>query len=148
MLAEIKEPISLLLLDIDYFKLFNDYYGHLEGDATLINVAQLIANSINQEMALAVRYGGEEFAVVLLQYSSEAAYEVAERIRHSIEQAAIPHMHSPISEIISISCGVASMIPTKENDVNTLIKYADQALYLAKEEGRNRIVRYDLLPTE
>ena len=148
MLAEIKEPISLLLLDIDYFKLFNDYYGHLEGDATLINVAQLIANSINQETALAVRYGGEEFAVVLPQYSSEAAYEVAERILHSIEHAAIPHMHSPISEVISISCGVASMIPTKENNVNTLIKYADQALYLAKEEGRNRIVRYDLLPIE
>ncbi len=145
MLAEIEEPISLILLDIDYFKLYNDYYGHLEGDATLTKVAQQIVKSIDKDTALAIRYGGEEFAVVLPQYHVEAAYEVAERIRLYVEQAAILHKHSPVKETVSISCGVASIIPAKDNDINTLIDYADQALYEAKEKGRNRVVMHDTL---
>lgn len=141
-LADIKEPISLILIDIDYFKLYNDHYGHLEGDTALIKVAQQIAKSIDEDTALAVRYGGEEFAVVLPQYHLEAAYELAQRIRLNIEQAAITHKHSPVKETVSISCGVASITPTKENDVNTLIHFADQALYEAKEQGRDRAVIY------
>lgn len=142
-LTEIEEPLSLILIDIDHFKLYNDYYGHLEGDATLAIVAQQIANSIDKDISLAVRYGGEEFAVILPQYHLEAAYEVAQRIRLAVEQAQIIHKHSAVKEIVSISCGVASIIPTKDNDINTLIRYADQALYEAKEKGRDRVVIYD-----
>ena len=145
MLAEIGEPMSLILIDIDYFKQFNDHYGHLEGDVTLIKVAQQIASSIDNETALAARYGGEEFAIVLPQYDLEVAYELAQQICLSIEQAAIVHKHSPVKEVISISCGVASIIPTKDTDVNTLIDFADQALYAAKEQGRNRVVIYEPL---
>lgn len=145
MLAEIGEPISLILIDIDYFKQFNDHYGHLEGDVTLIKVAQQIASSIDHETALAARYGGEEFAVVLPQYNLEVASELAQQICLSIEQAAIVHKHSPVKEVISVSCGVASIIPTKDTDVNTLIDFADQALYAAKEQGRNRVVIYEPL---
>ena len=142
MLAEIEEPISLILIDIDYFKLYNDYYGHLEGDATLMKVAQQIEKSIDKDIALAVRYGGEEFAVVLPQYHLEAAVEVAQRIRLYVEQAAIEHKHSPVKPIVSISCGVATMIPSKNLDETKLVEYADQALYEAKEKGRDRAEKY------
>lgn len=139
MLAEIEEPISLILLDIDYFKLYNDFYGHLEGDATLIKVAQQIERSIDTDMALAARYGGEEFAIVLPQYSLKDAMAVAERIRDYVEQAAIEHRCSPVKKVVSVSCGVASIIPSTEQDVTQLIEQADQALYEAKKRGRDRI---------
>lgn len=140
MLATIEEPISLILIDIDYFKLYNDHYGHLEGDVALQKVAQLIAKSIVKDTGLVARYGGEEFAVVLPQYPIDAAFEMAQQIRSHIEQAAILHENSPIKEIISVSCGVASLIPTEDNHVTTLIEYADQALYDAKNHGRDRAV--------
>ena len=142
MLATIEEPISLILIDIDYFKLYNDYYGHLEGDAALKKVAQQIAKSIDEDKSLVARYGGEEFAVVLPQYDIDAAYEVALQICSHVEQAAILHQHSPVKDKVSISCGVASITPTNDKKVTLLIDYADQALYEAKKQGRDRAVIY------
>lgn len=143
LLANLEETISLLLIDIDYFKLYNDHYGHLEGDAILKKVAQLIASSIDEDKSLVARYGGEEFAVVLPQYETKSAYEVAQHIRSQIEQETILHERSPVKNIISISCGVATMVPNKDSHYTTLIEQADQALYEAKNSGRDRAVIYN-----
>lgn len=142
LLKEIQEPISLILIDIDYFKCYNDFYGHVKGDQALKITAQQITNSIDGNTALPVRYGGEEFAVVLPQYDLDEACSVANRILQNIKQAAIPHEKSPVKNILSISCGVACIIPNNDNDIQTLIHYADIALYKAKENGRNRVEAY------
>lgn len=139
-LSEIQEPISLILLDIDYFKQYNDNYGHIAGDIALIKVAKAIEGSIELDMAMATRYGGEEFAIVLPQISAEKAYELANKICSQIEQLKIEHRYSPIKEVISVSCGVSSLIPSKENDKKQLIGFADEALYEAKKAGRDGVV--------
>lgn len=130
-------PLSLILCDIDYFKLYNDTYGHQAGDHTLQQVAHAIRGSIRRPADLAARYGGEEFAVILPNTSTSGAFYVAEAIRKNVKSLAIAHHASPQSSIVTISVGVATIIPSAETTPTMLIAVADEALYQAKKLGRD-----------
>ena len=134
------QEISFVLLDIDYFKNYNDYYGHLEGDNCLKKMADIFKNSINRSTDVLSRYGGEEFALILCDTNLEGAEKVAEDIRYTVEEAEIPHKMSPFG-YVTISCGVVSRIPTMNERIEDFINKADQALYKAKNSGRNRVVK-------
>jgi diguanylate cyclase (GGDEF)-like protein len=133
-------PLALLLIDIDYFKLYNDFYGHQCGDDCLIQVAQAIAKVPQRVVDLVARYGGEEFAVILPNTNIEGALLVAEAIKQAIANLAIPHKSSLVNDYVTLSLGVVSMIPTAEQSLGTLIAHADKALYAAKKQGRNRAI--------
>jgi diguanylate cyclase (GGDEF)-like protein len=132
-----QQPLSILLMDVDYFKLYNDAYGHQGGDGCLKKVAAVLSETIKRTTDLAARYGGEEFVVVLSNTDKEGAGVVAERIRAHVEELQIPHMASTINPYVTLSVGVASVIPDKEMEADDLIASADRALYHAKERGRN-----------
>ncbi|MDT9312403.1 MULTISPECIES: GGDEF domain-containing protein [Arthrospira] len=138
----VRLPISLIMLDIDYFKYYNDYYGHQAGDDCLKNVAQIINQNVDQSNALVARYGGEEFAVVLPETDLETAEAIAEKIRLAIQDKQLPHIQSKVSPYVSISLGVSSQIPTYLTSIKTLIAAADAALYEAKQLGRNRVFSF------
>ncbi len=131
--------LSLIMLDIDYFKNFNDTYGHQRGDECLKMVASTLDKVISRETDLVARYGGEEFAVILPETGMKGAQGVAENIRSSVEQLEISHEDSSVSLYITISLGVASTVPERELNIENLIRAADKALYRAKEEGRNQV---------
>ena len=131
-------PLSLLMLDIDYFKQFNDAHGHLRGDEALKAVAHTLQASVQRPGDIVARYGGEEFAVILPDTSLTGAVRVAEHMRRRVEQLAIPHPASPVSDVLTVSLGIASRVPTDTVSHNALIQSADMALYRAKAEGRNR----------
>ncbi len=136
-----KKPISLLMLDIDYFKKYNDQYGHQNGDDCLKSVAKAIAREAKRAGDLAARYGGEEFAVLLPDTSSSQAMEVSEKIIRRIESMRIVHEKSSVSDFITLSIGVAGLDALSRNmSPQYLIESADQALYKAKDTGRNRVV--------
>jgi len=137
-----KQPLALILIDIDYFKRYNDYYGHQRGDDCLIKIAQTIAKTPQRPMDLVARYGGEEFAVILPNTNSEGALIVAEEIREAILMLKIPHLQSKFSQYVTLSLGVASVIPTKDLTLEDLINQTDQALYQAKNQGRNQVYFY------
>lgn len=128
--------MSLIILDIDYFKKVNDTYGHLQGDIVLQKVAQQVQKEL-RNYDIAARYGGEEFIAVLPDVSLEGALVVAERIRASVERIRFNGDLSPLS--ITVSLGVAALNPERCPTVDGLIKLADDALYLAKSNGRNRV---------
>ncbi|HEY9705460.1 MAG TPA: diguanylate cyclase, partial [Allocoleopsis sp.] len=129
--------LSLILCDIDFFKLYNDTYGHQAGDECLQKVAKTISDTVRSENDLAARYGGEEFAIILPHTKPEEAILVAERIRSVLIQLRLPHKSSKISDYITLSMGVASIIPQDNLSSSMLIYKADQALYQAKSSGRN-----------
>lgn len=129
--------LALLLLDVDYFKLYNDTYGHQSGDECLKQVAAVLSQTIKRATDLAARYGGEEFVVILNDTSTEGALKVAEAIRAHIEALRIPHSASKVNPWVTVSVGVASLIPDRRNQPDDLIAAADRALYQAKEQGRN-----------
>ncbi|MEW6130211.1 MAG: diguanylate cyclase [Acidobacteriota bacterium] len=131
--------LSLLLMDVDYFKPYNDTYGHQSGDECLKQVARVLSDTVKRTTDLAARYGGEEFVVVLSGTDEQGASVVAERIRAQIELLQIPHRGSKVSDHVTISIGVATFIPDGSNEAEELIAAADEALYQAKENGRNRI---------
>lgn len=133
-----RRPLSLLLLDVDHFKQFNDLYGHPAGDECLRLVAETIELAIRRPGDIAARWGGEEFAVILLDTDPEGAARVAETVRAAIEALAIPHGGCS-SMRVTASIGVATVIPTPEISSRLLIGLADEALYQAKHQGRNRI---------
>ena len=134
-----KTPLSLLFIDVDHFKNYNDCYGHVAGDDALISVAEIIKKTcIGNDDAVA-RYGGEEFAVIMPSTNLSAALKVAERIRRNIEQAAIPFKLSAYNNRLTASLGVATMAFDHPVCPNEFIKQADAALYLAKSLGRNRV---------
>lgn len=135
-------PLSLLLMDIDCFKLYNDTYGHQSGDDCLRKVAEIIDSQVKRPGDVVARYGGEEFAVILPQTDREGARHVAERIRNHIETLRIPHVRSKVMPCITVSIGVATMIPSIFTDVSRLIEWADRALYTAKNKGRNQLSLY------
>lgn len=135
-----KSPLSLILFDIDYFKLYNDTYGHLAGDDCLRQVAIAITEIFRRPGDLFCRYGGEEFAVVLPYTNLSGATYLAELIRQAIHNLKIPHSQSLGSNHLTVSLGVASMIPNAQSSLQDLINAADQALYTAKEQGRDRVV--------
>ncbi len=131
------KAISLIMIDIDHFKTYNDHYGHLEGDECLKQVAAILKNCITRDTDIVARYGGEEFGCVLPVTDMEGVLSIAELMRKSIEALAIPHAQSGTANCVTISLGVASMVPMKDAPSNTIIKVADNALYAAKMSTRN-----------
>ena len=135
-------PISLILCDIDYFKLYNDTYGHPIGDYCLQQVALAIECIMESTPGLVARYGGEEFGVILPNVDSVKALQIAEKIALSIEQLHIIHQKSLASEYVTLSLGVYGLVPNSESSPELLVALADKALYMAKEQGRNRACLY------
>jgi len=132
-------PLTLVMLDLDFFKPFNDRYGHRAGDDCLREVAGVLREHCRRPGDQAARYGGEEFAVVLPGTGSMDAREIAQRIASDVEALAIPHDLSTVSRVVTVSGGVATLVPDRNMDFRHLIEMADAALYRAKGEGRNRI---------
>ena len=133
------EQVSLIMIDIDFFKQYNDTYGHLDGDECLKQVATVLARCVTRSTDLLARFGGEEFACVMSFTDLDGALAVAETMRSSIEALNIPHEKSPIAGCITASLGVAAVEPIANTDPSLLIQKADRALYSAKTAGRNRI---------
>ena len=131
--------ISLLLIDLDHFKPYNDRYGHLAGDACLKRAASVFKSNLKRASDLVARYGGEEFAVLLLDVSHEQAIQIAERLRSTLVEEVIEHRDSPVNEFVTASIGVARIDYGDQKSVGDLIKWADDALYAAKGGGRNRV---------
>ncbi len=131
-------PLSLILCDIDFFKKYNDTYGHQAGDACLRRVADALRFCLKRSTDLVARYGGEEFAIILPNTTSSGAFEIAEEIRAVINSLEIVHEQSLVSEHVTLSLGVACMHPTPNTSPNTLVAVADEGLYQAKASGRNR----------
>ncbi|NLT54037.1 MAG: GGDEF domain-containing protein [Actinomycetales bacterium] len=132
--------LALLLIDVDYFKLFNDHYGHLAGDQALREIAGCLQNAALRPDDMVARYGGEEFLVILPQSGVTAALTVAARFRAALQQRAIPHLHSQVADVVTVSIGVAVGKPEPGVDPSAMIAAADKALYQAKEGGRDRVV--------
>jgi diguanylate cyclase (GGDEF)-like protein/PAS domain S-box-containing protein len=140
-----KEPMSLLLLDVDHFKLFNDHYGHPAGDACLQAIAQLLREAAARPSDLAARYGGEEFVLLLPETDTEGAMAVAHRLMLRLRESDIEHCKSPISGQVTLSIGLISVQAHKGSSPAQWLAQADLALYKAKAQGRNRIVKGDAL---
>ncbi len=139
----LKRPLSLLMIDIDSFKKFNDRLGHLEGDRALKEVAQAIRRCVRDKMDLVARYGGEEFTVILPETDLNGAYKVAQRILRAVEDLNIKHPDSEVSDRLTVSVGVASLMPSDDSfNKEDLVKRADEALYRAKERGKNRAEKF------
>ena len=142
-----QQPLSLLLCDVDHFKLYNDHHGHQAGDECLKSVAKSLALCYRAG-DLVARYGGEEFAMVLPQTNRAGAVRVAERIRAAVAGAALPHAASPVCDRVTVSVGVASMTPQLHGpDARALVEAADRQLYLAKHLGRNQVSYEDEVNT-
>lgn len=133
-------PLSIVFIDIDYFKLFNDTYGHDEGDKCLRQVAGELSKAVGRSSDLLARYGGEEFVAILPNTDLESAVGVANAFSRAIEKLKIEHISSEISDHLTISIGLACTTPTKDSYSNELLKSADENLYEAKRSGRNKIV--------
>lgn len=138
-----RQPLSLIMVDIDYFKQYNDFYGHLQGDDCLKRVSQALSDSASRARDFVARFGGEEFVLVLPESNTEAAAAVAERCRKAIFKLQIPHEKSDISQLLSISLGVGTVIPGQSDQLLDFINTVDQRLYLAKQNGRNCIMSQD-----
>lgn len=138
-----KKPIALMILDIDYFKKYNDCYGHVAGDECLIKIAQTVHSLFRRSCDVAIRYGGEEFVVIMPETEKGEAIKVAERVLKSVEELNIPHEGSPVISRVSVSIGVTSMVPEHHQAYKELLLAADKALYQAKSAGRNQ---YQYLP--
>ncbi len=134
-----KEPISMIMGDIDFFKQFNDRYGHPAGDKCLQDVAQALSRSLKRPEDVACRYGGEEFGLILPSTPLEGALIIAERIQALVAELAIPHESSKVCPHVTLSLGVACLLPEGEDEMETLIRKADKMLYQAKGNGRNRV---------
>ena len=132
--------LAFIIVDIDYFKIYNDYHGHLRGDECLRQVAQALQSSCCRSTSLVARYGGEEFIILLPDADLAAGQEIAERILADLNRLRLPHPQSPVSQWITLSAGVTATIPDAETTVDALFSHADQALYQAKAQGRARVV--------
>ncbi len=136
------ESLAMMMIDIDHFKNYNDYYGHQAGDVCLRQVAQAIRATLRRSTDYVGRYGGEEFLVLLTHSDWEKAKNMAEKIFESVRLLNLPHLASPTSQIVTISAGINVVIPMPKLSVSLLIHQADEALYQAKRDGRNRFVLY------
>ncbi|WP_017303738.1 GGDEF domain-containing protein [Spirulina subsalsa] len=137
---QVKSPLSLVLIDVDYFKRYNDAYGHLAGDDCLRQVAKTLKKVERNSYNLVARYGGEEFAVILPNSTPEQAREITSVIQRSMNDLAIPHVRSKVSPIVTLSMGVATCIPSWEKSPQDLVQAADDALYQVKKSGRNGVL--------
>ena len=134
-----EQPLSVILLDIDFFKQFNDLYGHIAGDQCLTSVAQTLALAIARPRDIAARFGGEEFVILLPETDEVGAQEVAERCQRLVEKLRIPHEKSDDNPYVSFSMGVGTIIPSPDMEPTAFINAVDKLLYTAKQNGRNRI---------
>lgn len=137
-----QRPLSLIMLDVDHFKSFNDALGHLAGDETLRRVALCLQKSARRAADLAARYGGEEFALLLPESDLEAAMKVAERTREAVKSLKVQHPGKSSLPVVTISLGVATIFPDESTKPQDIIQLADDALYSAKESGRDRCMSY------
>jgi diguanylate cyclase (GGDEF)-like protein len=133
-------PVSLAMIDVDQFKSYNDHYGHLAGDDCLRQVAVLLQQTVKRPFDLVARYGGEEFAVLLPDTDVPGAQKLAEEMRASVESLTIPHAASTVSARVTMSCGVATILPAAGSEPASLVAASDACLYQAKRAGRNRVV--------
>jgi diguanylate cyclase (GGDEF)-like protein len=134
------QPLSLILMDVDFFKRYNDNYGHQQGDECLRQVAAAMAAAVFRPADLVARYGGEEFVVIMPNTNETGALAVAERICERIRELAIAHAYSDVAAHVTVSIGAATLIPQAEQPSSELVSAADAALYAAKHAGRDRVV--------
>jgi len=134
------QPLSLIILDIDHFKQYNDGYGHIQGDECLRHVAQALSAVGTRARDFFARFGGEEFVLVLPETDMEAARKIAERCRSAIFKLQIPHEKSTTSQIVTVSLGVGTLVPSHDAEPITFIESVDRLLYKAKQNGRNCVV--------
>lgn len=139
-------PLSLIMIDIDYFKAYNDCYGHQAGDACLVRIAETLNSALHRSGDLLARYGGEEFVVVLPGVDRQGAYLIAENMRSKVAALNISHQNNPDSGQVTISLGVVSLVPLQADKLDELQLAADKALYQAKRAGRNQVVVYGEQP--
>ncbi|OYQ63463.1 hypothetical protein B9G53_16980 [Pseudanabaena sp. SR411] len=137
-----QQPLSLIMLDIDYFKSYNDLYGHPAGDHCLTTLAQTVKQTLQRPTDLIARYGGEEFAVILPNTNTEGAIAVAKLIQQTIVDLSTPHANSDVSNIVTTSLGISTLVPSESQEPCFLVSQTDQALYKAKQQGRNRYALY------
>lgn len=135
-----KTPVSMIMADIDFFKKYNDSLGHVDGDECLKKVARVLQRVVRRPGDFVARYGGEEFAVVLADTSNQGAAIIAETMRAGVEALGVQHPDSPTAPNVTISLGVTTRVPLPQDKAEELVKSADQALYKAKQGGRNRVV--------
>ena len=135
-----QQPLSIIVLDIDKFKYFNDNYGHQHGDMALQTVAEILNLTIKRRTDYVARWGGEEFVILLPSTDVDGAARIAERVRVEIERASIPHPDGFVTKA-TISAGVTGLIPDMDSVVDKFVSDADKALYSAKQQGRNRVVK-------
>lgn len=135
------QALSVALVDIDHFKEYNDYYGHVQGDECLKQVARILEESASRPRDFLGRYGGEEFVLVLPETGPESARAVAERCRKLILEAAIPHASSQVEAIVTVSVGIGTIVPRDADDLTAFIELVDRQLYAAKVQGRNQLVQ-------
>ena len=133
------QPLSVLMFDIDFFKQYNDLYGHVKGDRCLVDIAQTLDLALDGQRDLVARFGGEEFVVLLPQADASVALKVAERCHRLIKKQAIIHAQSPHEQRITVSIGVGSVVPGEHMKPSDFIEAVDRQLYVAKRNGRNRI---------
>jgi diguanylate cyclase (GGDEF)-like protein len=131
--------MALLIIDIDDFKGFNDYYGHQEGDKCLIKVGKTLQKNLLREMDMLMRYGGEEFVIIMTEVSQEVAMESALNLKQKIEELSIPHATSKVNRFVTVSIGGSVIIPSVDSSYHELFKKADKALYQVKNSGRNQV---------
>ncbi len=137
-LAREKQPLSLIMCDIDFFKNYNDTYGHVAGDDCLKKVSLMVKEAVNRPADLVARYGGEEFVIVLPNTDIDGGMQIANNICQKLEELAIPHEDSKVSEFVTLSMGLTCMVPILDSPPSALLTSADYALYRAKELGRNQ----------
>jgi diguanylate cyclase (GGDEF)-like protein len=134
-----KDPLSLIMIDVDFFKNYNDFYGHGAGDAVLKEIAKAIKNQLNRPEDMVARYGGEEFVVVLPRTEKNGAMQKAEKIRKAVESLAITHEKSDCAHVVTISLGGVTH-EKEDGNPEAFLKQSDEMLYKAKSEGRNRVI--------
>ena len=132
-------PISLIIMDVDHFKQFNDTYGHVAGDRCLRQVAEVLNSVSKRSSDLLARYGGEEFVLMLPNTDRESALALANKCCQLVSALRVPHITSASSDVVTLSAGLATMVPNDHTDPDTLFSAADKMLYLAKQNGRNRV---------
>ena len=139
--------LSLLMIDVDYFKLYSDTYGHPEGDVCLARLGETLANIAGETKGFAARYGGEEFCLLLPDTGADRSREIGEMVRSAVRDLAMPHRTSN-HQSVTVSVGVASSRPNEAQRSTELIEAADAALYAAKHRGRNIVVMHGFSPSE
>lgn len=134
-----QRPISLIMIDVDFFKHYNDHYGHQLGDACLKAVAQCLQSTITRPYDLVARYGGEEFVCLLPETDCDGAMQLAQELREAVEHLKLPHAHSDVADHVTISLGVATAVAHRDLEAASVLHCADQQLYMAKQSGRDRV---------